>query len=56
MKLNCVIVKDYNRDSAVGIADWLRAGRPRSRSSSTGRGEIFSSPRRPPGLLSNGYP
>jgi hypothetical protein len=28
-------------------SDWLRAGRPRGRSLSPGRGNIFSSPRRP---------
>jgi hypothetical protein len=42
-------------------SDWLRAGRPRTPSSSHSRGDIFSSPRRPdrfwvpPSLQSNGY-
>jgi hypothetical protein len=42
-------------------SDWLRAGRPRGRSSSPGSVKIFSSPRHPdrlwgsPNLLSNGY-
>jgi hypothetical protein len=60
MKLNCVNVKDYNRDSAVGIATGYALD-------SRGVGvrvpvvARFSSPRRPdrlwgpPSLLSNGY-
>jgi hypothetical protein len=42
-------------------SDWLRAGRPRDRSSSPGKGKISSSPRRldqlwgPSSLLPSGY-
>jgi hypothetical protein len=45
---------------AQSASDWLRAERSRGRSSSPGRGKIFSSPCRrdrswsPPSLLSNG--